>query len=220
MAVVLQIIDMLLHIDIYLDVWLSNYGAWLYIILFLIVFCETGLVIFPFLPGDSLLFLAGATAASGGLNLALLILTIFIAASLGNTINYWIGSCIGHTVYEKNWRWLDRKALRKTHDFYQHHGGKTLVLARFIPIIRTFAPFVAGLSEMPHLRFQIFNLLGAFLWVLLLMISGFFFGNIPWIKSHLNLIVMLGLAGAIGPLLFAFTWKTLQKIYSLYKKAR
>lgn len=212
MEFAMHLFDLLLHIDKYLDLWLINYGAWIYAILFLIIFCETGLVVFPFLPGDSLLFLAGATAASGDLNVAWLMLLIFGAAVLGNTVNYWIGAYIGHAVYDKNWRWLDRKALRKTHDFYEHHGGKTLVLARFIPIVRTFAPFVAGISEMTHIRFQAFNLLGAGVWVGLLVLAGYFFGNIPWIKTNLSVIVLIGLAGAIGPLIFGLAWKTLQRM--------
>ncbi len=210
----LQFFDMLLHIDQSLNLWLANYGVWIYVILFLIVFCETGLVIFPFLPGDSLLFLAGATAASSpDLHVGLLSLLVFAAAVLGNTVNYWIGSNIGHAVYDKNWRWLDRTALRKTHDFYEHHGGKTLVLARFIPIVRTFAPFVAGISEMTHTRFQIFNLLGAALWVISLILTGYFFGNIPWIKDNLSVIVLLGLAAAIGPILLGVAWKVGQKFF-------
>jgi membrane-associated protein len=212
MDVVLQMFDMMLHIDKYLGIWLINYGTWLYVILFLIIFCETGLVIFPFLPGDSLLFLAGATAASGDLNVVWLMVMIMTAAVLGNTVNYWIGKYIGHAVYEKNWRWLDRDALRKTHDFYEKHGGKTLVMARFIPIVRTFAPFVAGISEMSHHRFQLFNFAGAALWVLSLVLTGFFFGNIPWVKMHLSLIVMIGLAGAIGPIVLGVLWKLLRKL--------
>jgi len=204
--------DMLLHIDTYLDVWLVTYGVWIYAILFLIIFCETGLVVCPFLPGDSLLFLAGATAASGGMNIVWLMVMILTAAALGNTVNYWIGRYIGQTVYQKNWRWLDRDALRKTHDFYEKHGGKTLVMARFIPIVRTFAPFVAGISDMRHTRFQLFNLAGAALWVLSLVLAGYFFGNIPWVKMHLSLIVMLGLGAAIGPVLLGVAWKLLRKL--------
>lgn len=212
MEFAMHMFDLLLHIDKYLDVWLADYGAWIYAILFLIIFCETGLVVAPFLPGDSLLFLAGATAASGGLNVAWVMLLIFVAAVLGNTVNYWIGAYIGHAVYEKNWRWLDRDALRKTHDFYENHGGKTLIIARFLPIVRTFAPFVAGISEMTHTRFQSFNFIGAAIWVGLLVLSGYFFGNIPWVKSNLSVIVLIGLASAIGPLILGVAWKGVQRL--------
>ena len=156
---------MVLHIDKHLGVFIDQYGNWVYLFLFVIVFVETGLVLFPFLPGDSLLFIGGAFAATGAMDPWLLGVLLFIAAVSGNTLNYWIGSKIGTRVYEKNWRFLDRDALRKTHDFYEHHGGKTIVMSRFLPIVRTFAPFVAGVAEMNVLRFQMFNISGAVLWV-------------------------------------------------------
>ena len=152
MDTLVQLLEMVLHIDKHLGVFIDQYGNWVYLFLFMIVFVETGLVLFPFLPGDSLLFIGGAFAATGAMDPWLLGALLFIAAVTGNTLNYWIGWKIGPRVYEKNWRFLDRDALRKTHDFYEHHGGKTIVMARFVPVVRTFAPFVAGVSAMSWAR--------------------------------------------------------------------
>lgn len=194
-----DLLNMILHIDQTLGVWVNQYGAWVYLVLFLIVFAETGLIVMPFLPGDSLLFIAGAFGAAGTMNVGLVIVLLLFAAILGNTVNFLIGRAVGKQVYTADWRFLDRNALMRTHVFYEKHGGKAVVLARFIPVIRAFAPFVAGVAEMSFARFQLFNVAGALLWVLLLVLAGYFFGNIPFIKEHLNTIVLVGLAAAAVP---------------------
>jgi membrane-associated protein len=204
---VLQLLDMVLHIDKFLGQFVQDYGVWVYGILFAIVFAETGLVVLPFLPGDSLLFIAGAMCATGAMNEWVLCGLLLVAAITGNTVNYFVGSWIGPKVFDHQWRFLDQKALRKTHDFYERHGGKTLVMARFIPIVRTFAPFVAGVSQMTFARFQMFNVLGAVAWVCGLVFAGYFFGNLPFIKQYLNLIVLAGIGAAVVPLVLGGLWK-------------
>ncbi|HEY4296411.1 MAG TPA: DedA family protein [Paraburkholderia sp.] len=215
MDTLLHFVNLVLHIDKFLGDFIHVYGAWVYAVLFLIVFCETGLVVLPFLPGDSLLFIGGAFCATGQLNLGLLIVLLLIAAIAGNTVNYMIGRAIGPRVFNSHIpvleRFLDRGALQKTHNFYEKHGGKTIVLARFIPVVRTFAPFVAGASSMAASRFQLFNVLGALLWVLLLVLLGYFFGNIPFIRQYLNVIVLVGIGAAIVPVLLGALWKMLRK---------
>ena len=208
----MQFFDMILHVDKTLGLLIENYGTLVYVVLFAIVFCETGLVILPFLPGDTLLFIGGAFAATGAMSLWILIVVLLAAAILGNTVNYWIGAAIGHKVFTKNYRWLDQNALRKTHAFYEHHGGKTIVLSRFIPVVRTFAPFVAGVSDMSFARFQVYNIVGAVMWVGGLVTAGYFFGNIPVIRDHLNTIVLIGVAAAVGPLLLGGVWKGLRRL--------
>ena len=203
----MQLFDMILHVDKMLDEVIKQYGTLAYFVLFAIIFCETAFVIFPFLPGDSLLFIAGAFSATGSLNIVVVITLFVLASVLGNTANYWIGSLIGHKILEKNYGWLDKNALMKTHEFYEKHGGKTVVLARFIPIVRTFAPFVAGISEMTHKTFQTFNVLGALLWIFSLVLCGYFFGNIPFIRDHLNTIVLFGVGVAIIPVILGAVWK-------------
>jgi len=204
---VLQLLDMVLHIDKFLGQFVQDYGVWVYGILFAIVFAETGLVVLPFLPGDSLLFIAGAMCATGAMNEWVLCGLLLVAAITGNTVNYFVGSWIGPKVFDHQWRFLDQKALRKTHDFYERHGGKTMVMARFIPIVRTFAPFVAGVSQMTFARFQMFNVLGAVAWVCGLVFAGYFFGNLPFIKQYLNLIVLAGIGAAVVPLVLGGLWK-------------
>jgi membrane-associated protein len=203
----MQFIDMVLHVDKYLGTVIAQYGTMVYLVLFAIVFCETGLVVLPFLPGDTLLFIGGAFCATGAMNEWLLIALLLVAAIGGNTVNYWIGSAIGHKVFTHDYKWLDKAALQKTHAFYENHGGKTIILARFIPIVRTFAPFVAGVSEMTFARFQLFNIAGALLWVVGLVAGGYFFGNIPVIRDHLNTIVLLGVGAAVIPLALGGLWK-------------
>ena len=183
----MQLGDLFLHIDRHLDLVIAQYGYWAYGFLFAIVFAETGLVVAPFLPGDSLLFIAGAYCATEHFNMGTLSIGLVLAAVLGNTVNYFIGRWIGHRVFSSQSHWIDQKALRKTHGFYEKHGGKTIVLARFLPIIRTFAPFIAGVSEMNFARFQLFNITGALLWVVILVVAGYFFGNIPVILSLIHI---------------------------------
>ncbi|MBX9903311.1 MAG: DedA family protein [Burkholderiales bacterium] len=184
-------IDVVLHLDDHLQALVASYGAWVYLILFLIVFCETGLVVTPFLPGDSLLFVAGAIAAAGGMNIHLLVVLLIIAAILGDAVNYGIGHYIGPRVLkDRNSRWLNPKHLERAHAFYERHGGKTIIIARFVPIIRTYAPFVAGAASMPYPRFALYNISGAVLWVVSLGYAGYFFGNIPVIKDNLTLVII------------------------------
>ncbi|MFC5431545.1 VTT domain-containing protein [Paraburkholderia denitrificans] len=215
MDTLLHFVTLVLHIDKFLDTFIRDYGTWVYAVLFVIVFSETGLVILPFLPGDSLLFIGGAFAATGKLDLSVLIALLITASVVGNTVNYLIGRAIGPKVFNTHLpvieRFLDRAALQKTHDFYARHGGKTIVLARFIPVVRTFAPFVAGVSQMGMRRFQFFNFAGALLWVLLLVLLGYFFGNLPFIQQYLNVIVLVGIAAAVVPVVVGGVWKKLRK---------
>lgn len=204
-------LNMLLHIDQFLGAWIAQYGEWIYLVLFLIIFGETGLVVLPFLPGDSLLFIAGAFGATGMLNPVLMAVLLIIAAVLGNTVNYSIGRYIGPRVFTGNVRFLDHEALMKTHAFYEKHGGKTIVLSRFLPIFRTFAPFVAGVGSMNFFRFQLFNISGALLWVGGLITLGYFFGNVPIIKEHLSTIALIGVSAAIVPVALGGLWKLIKK---------
>ena len=207
MELITGLIDLILHLDRHLSELVAEYEFWVYAILFLIVFAETGLVVLPFLPGDSLLFIAGAFCATGAMNEWALVGLLLVAAISGNTVNYWVGSWIGPKVFDHQWRFLDQAALRRTHDFYERHGGKTLVMARFIPIVRTFAPFVAGVSQMTFARFQLFNMLGALIWVFGLVFMGYYFGNLPFIKQYLNVIVLAGIGAAVVPLVVGGLWK-------------
>jgi membrane-associated protein len=186
-----QVIDVFLHLDKYLTQIISEYGTWTYLILFLVIFVETGLVVMPFLPGDSLLFAAGALAANpaNDLNVVLLIGLLFIAAFLGDTLNYTIGDYIGPKVFKRDYRFLKREYLLQTQAFYDKHGGKTIIFARFIPIIRTFAPFVAGVGTMKYSRFISYNIIGGFLWVVAFTIIGYFFGNLPIVKKNFTLVI-------------------------------
>ena len=190
MDILHQIIDLFLHLDVYLQDIIQNYGVWVYAILFLVIFMEIGFVVTPFLPGDSLLFAAGTFAAIGSLNVWLVFGLLFFAAVLGDTINYAIGHYLGTWLLEKNIRFLKPKHLEKTHRFFEKHGGKTIVIARFVPIVRTFAPFVAGIGAMMYKRFLAYNILGAFLWTALFIFSGYFFGNIPFVKNNFELVIV------------------------------
>ena len=203
----ITLLDLVLHIDKHLDLIVQQYGVWAYGILNAIVFAETGLVAFPFLPGDSLLFIAGAFSAKGTLDLIILNVTLIASAVVGNTVNYFIGRYLGRRFNVREFRWLDKHALDKTHAFYEKHGGKTIILARFLPIVRTFAPFVAGISEMTFAKFQLFNVVGASLWVISLTVAGYFFGNLPFIRDNLNVIVLVGVFAAAIPVAFAALWK-------------
>jgi membrane-associated protein len=183
-------IDFILHLDQHLNEIIQSYGIWTYAILFGIIFMETGLVVTPFLPGDSLLFAAGTFAALGSLNVWLLWLLCFTAAVLGDTVNYWIGNKIGPRAFEQDIRFLKREYLERTERFYDKHGGKTIILARFVPIVRTFAPFVAGVGTMHYGRFLTFNVVGAFLWTGIFIWLGYFFGNIPFVREHFELVII------------------------------
>lgn len=186
------LLDFILHIDKYLNEWVTAYQTWTYLILFIIIFCETGLVVTPFLPGDSLLFAAGTIAAMDGnpLNVTVLIVVILVAAFAGDNTNFFIGRFLGKKVYEKNYKLIKREYIDKTHAFYEKHGGKTLVIARFMPIIRTFAPFVAGVGEMKYFRFISFSVIGNFLWVFSFILAGYFFGNIDFVKKNFTLVIL------------------------------
>ena len=184
-------IDIILHLDVYLDMLVNNYGPWIYAILFLVIFCETGLVVMPFLPGDSLLFIAGAVAAGGGMDPVLLAGLLMLAAIMGDSTNYVIGRTAGERLFSNpNSKIFRRDYLQKTHDFYERHGGKTVTMARFLPIFRTFAPFVAGVARMFYPRFFMFSVFGTILWVGGLVTLGYFFGNVPFIKKNLSLLVV------------------------------
>ncbi|MDA8164598.1 MAG: DedA family protein [Desulfobacteraceae bacterium] len=185
-------LNVLLHLDTHLGALIASSGGWIYGILFAVIFCETGLVVTPFLPGDSLLFAAGAFAATGALHPLGLLAVLIAAGILGDSVNFVIGSAIGPKVFHyPDSRFLRREHLERTHRFYEKHGGKTIILARFMPIIRTFAPFVAGVGSMQYRRFILFNVIGALLWVLLLTGGGYFFGNLPVVRRHFSLVVLV-----------------------------
>ncbi len=195
MDLLVQFFDIVLHLDKHLAILVAQYGTWIYAILFLIVFCETGLVVTPFLPGDSLLFVAGALAATGGMDIAVLSGSLFAAAVLGDNCNYWIGRWIGPRVFRwDNSRVFNRKAFDTTHAFFETHGGKTIIIARFMPLARTFAPFVAGVARMTYRRFLPLDILGGGLWIFSLTLAGYWFGNLAWVKANLSLVIV----GIIG----------------------
>ena len=193
MEILMQFFDIVLHLDKHLAVLVQQYGLWIYGILFVIIFSETGFVVTPFLPGDSLLFVAGALAAigEGGMDIVVLMGVLSVAAILGNTVNYHVGRYLGPKVFHwENSRFFNRDALVKTHAFYEKHGGKTLIISRFLPLFRTFAPFVAGIGAMSYAKFTLFNLIGAIGWVVSLCLAGYWLGNLPWVKTNLSLIII------------------------------
>jgi len=199
------LIDFFLHLDQHLGELIRNYGLWTYLILFLIIFCETGLVITPFLPGDSLLFAAGTFAARGDLSVWWLYILLTVAAIIGDTVNYWIGHYVGPKVfYKENVRFLNKKHLERTHEFYEKYGGKTIIIARFIPIIRTFAPFVAGVGSMTYWRFITYNVVGGILWVGICVFAGYFFGNIEFVQRNFFLVVIVIIFISILPIIIEF----------------
>jgi membrane-associated protein len=185
-----SLIDLFLHLDKHLSMIIRQFGVVTYVILFIVIFCETGLVVTPMLPGDSLLFVVGAFAARGDLDLIVVYVLLCIAAVAGNTTNYHIGRFVGPKVFEKDRRYLKKEYLDRTHAFYEKYGGKTIVIARFLPIIRTFAPFVAGIGRMNYRRFALYNLAGCVAWITSFVLSGYFFGNIPVVKKNLTLVII------------------------------
>lgn len=193
MDILFKLIDFILHVDSYLESVIAQYGAWTLALLFLIVFVETGLVVMPFLPGDSLLFAAGALAArpSSPLDPWLIFILLSIAAILGDTVNYWIGHRIGAKAYTGEVKWIKKEYMERTHVFFEKHGGRTIFLARFVPIIRTFAPFVAGVSRMPYGFFLRWNIIGGIVWVAVFTALGWFFGNIPFVQKHFELVILV-----------------------------
>ena len=198
------LVDIFLHLDKHLGEILSQYGSWTYAILFLVVFLETGLVATPFLPGDSLLFAAGAFAALGSLDLWILLVLLSVAAILGDSVNYWIGRRIGPRVFNDRVRWLKREHLLRTQEFYERHGGKTIIIARFVPIVRTFAPFVAGIGSMSYRRFFAYNVFGGLLWVGLLVPAGYFFGNLPVVRENFSIVILAIIGISLLPLVFEY----------------
>jgi len=201
MEILLGAWDFVVHLDKHLAALLQQHGAWVYVLLFLIIFGETGLVVTPFLPGDSLLFVAGTLAATGGIDVHLLAIVLMLAAILGNTTNYSIGYWLGPKVFHwEQSRWFNRRALDRAHAFYERHGGKTIVVTRFVPILRTFAPFVAGIAQMTHVRFTAYNVVGAVLWVGLLLYAGYWFGNVPLVKDNLALVMLVIVAVSLAPI--------------------
>jgi membrane-associated protein len=201
-----QLIDVFLHLDKHLADVTRDYGAWTNAILFAIVFCETGLVVTPFLPGDSLLFTAGALASLGTLNVWALFLLLSVAAVLGDTVNYWIGKKIGPRAFDGSVKFLKQEHLQKTEAFYEKHGKKTIILARFVPIVRTFAPFVAGVGSMTYGTFIAYNVIGGVAWVAICVFSGYFFGNIPIVKKNFSLVVLAIIGISVLPLAWEW-WK-------------
>jgi membrane-associated protein len=210
----MQFFDMLLHVDKTLGILLDQYGIYVYAVLFAIIFSETGLVVLFFFPGDTLLFIAGAFCATGQMNYLFLMILLIVGAVSGNTLNYWIGSRIGQRVFTHDYRWINKDALNKTHNFFEKHGGKTIILARFVPVVRTFAPFVAGVSKMSQKRFQFFNITGAALWVISLVTAGYFFGNIPIVRENLTAIVLVGVGAAVVPVVLGGLYKFGRRVMS------
>ncbi|MBM3845702.1 MAG: DedA family protein [Verrucomicrobia bacterium] len=195
-----EFIDLVLHVDKHLDGLILQFGPWFYVLIFLVVFCETGLVITPFLPGDSLLFALGAFAARDSLSLSILLVMLPIAAILGDMVNYWCGAWLGPKIFRgESVRFLNKKHLERTHAFYEKHGAKTIVLARFIPIVRTFAPFVAGMGRMSYRTFTTYNILGALLWVGIFVPAGYFFANHPLVQKNFSLVMLAIIVLSILP---------------------
>jgi len=216
-----QFIDIVLHLDRHLIWLIQNYENWIYLILFLIIFCETGLVVMPFLPGDSLLFVAGTISASGMMDVQFLVILLMLAAFSGDNTNYWIGRYFGPRVFtQTDSRILNRKHLERTNSFYEKHGGKTIIFARFLPIFRTFAPFVAGIGRMVYTRFMTYSALGSFFWINSFIFGGYFFGNVPMVKNNLSFFILgIVLISVIpGIIQFIRNWIENQKESKNYNK--
>lgn len=202
-----SIVDFILHIDRYLGMFIQQYGALTYVILFVVIFCETGLVVTPFLPGDSLIFAAGALAAidtSGTLNVFFLFAILAAAAVIGDTVNYWIGAKFGVKLFDYNIPFLKKEHLDRTYEFYEKYGGKTIILARFVPIVRTFAPFVAGVGQMHYGRFITFNLIGGVAWVAIFTFLGYLFGNVPFVKENFEIVTLAIVLISVLPMVFEY----------------
>ena len=200
------LVDFILHIDEHLNSIIAQYGTWTYAILFAIIFVETGLVVMPFLPGDSLLFAAGAFASRGSLNPFVLTVLLIIAAVLGDTVNYWIGRYVGPRVFRTHSRFLNQRHLDRAQEFYERHGGKAIVFARFVPIVRTFAPFVAGVGAMNYPRFLFYNVTGGIAWIVLFVWAGYFFGNIPTVERNFELVIFAIIGLSVVPMVIEY-WK-------------
>lgn len=214
MEFILTFIEFILHLDTHLAALVTQFGTLAYAILFLIVFMETGFVVTPFLPGDSLLFAAGALASLGSLNIFMLYVLLTAAAIIGDTVNYWAGRTVGPRIFNKDkGLFLNKNHLMRTYKFYEAHGGKTIILARFIPIIRTFAPFVAGVGKMNYPRFLLYNLTGGLLWVSIFTIGGFYFGNIPVVKQNFSLVIFGIIAVSVLPLIIEFAHHRYRKTF-------
>jgi membrane-associated protein len=198
------LIDFILHLDKHLSVIIQNYGFWTYLLLFGIIFMETGFVVTPFLPGDSLIFAAGTFAGLGSLHILPLYLLLTVAAIIGDTVNYWIGHFIGPKAFSGNIRFLKKEYLDRTHEFYERHGGKTIILARFIPIIRTFAPFVAGVGAMSYPHFIAYNVIGGAAWVALFSFGGYFFGNLPFVQNNFSIVILVIILLSVMPGVYEF----------------
>jgi membrane-associated protein len=199
-----NLVDFFIHLDKYLDIAVRQYGILTYAILFFVIFAETGFVFTPFLPGDSLLFAAGTLAAISMLNVHYLFILLVLAAILGNSSNYLVGHLIGEKIFHKYPRFLKKEYLNRTHEFYEKHGGKTVIITRFVPIIRTFAPFVAGVGSMTFAKFSLYNITGGVLWVGFFIYGGFFFGNIPWVKDHFSVVTVAIILISLLPAIFEF----------------
>ena len=203
MELLAHAVEFILHVDRHLDLFIRDYGTWAYALLFLIIFAETGLVVTPFLPGDSLLFAAGAIAARGSLDVGLLALLLAVAAIVGDAVNYWIGHTLGdRLVGGKRIRLIKQEHLDRTHQFYERHGARTIILARFVPIVRTFAPFVAGLGRMTYRRFATYNIVGGITWIALFVLGGFFFGNLAVVQQHFGLVIIGIILISFVPMVF------------------
>ncbi len=212
MELLTQFIDIILHLDRHLNWLIQNYENWIYLILFLIIFCETGLVITPFLPGDSLLFVAGTIAASGAMDVQFLVILLMLAAFSGDNTNYWIGRYLGPRIFTRtDSRILNRKHLEKTNRFYEKHGGKTIIFARFLPIFRTYVPFVAGIGRMVYTRFMTYSAIGSFFWINSFIFGGYFFGNVPIVKNNLSFFILGIVLISVIPGVIQFTRNWLEK---------
>jgi membrane-associated protein len=214
MSLIQTLIEYILHLDKFLGQIIQQYGTWTYLLLFLVIFMETGFVITPFLPGDSLIFAAGTFAGMGYLNIAILFIVLCAAAILGDTVNYWIGHYIGPRAFSGNIRFLKKVYLDRTHAFYEKHGGKTIIIARFIPIIRTFAPFVAGVGAMTYGKFITYNVVGGVLWVALFTFLGYFFGSLPFVRDNFTFVILAIVFISILPAVFEFLRERTRKSQS------